>query len=43
MKGFGGMIPNAEAGEMTVTYTVDEPREYSVSVWHTGMMMAGSL
>ena len=34
MKGFGGMIPNAEAGEMTVTYTVDEPGNYSVSVWH---------
>ena len=34
MKGFGGMIPNAEVGEMTVTYTVDEPGDYSVSVWH---------
>ena len=34
MKGFGGMITNAEAGEMTATYTVDEPGEYSISVWH---------
>jgi len=34
MKGFGGIIPNAVSGEMTVTYTVDEPGDYSVSVWH---------
>ena len=34
MKGFGGIIQNAEAGQMTATFTVDEPSEYSVSVWH---------
>jgi len=34
MKGFGGIIQKAEAGEMTATFHVDEPDEYSVSVWH---------
>lgn len=34
MKGFGGIIQKAAAGEMTATYHVDEPGEYSVSVWH---------
>ena len=34
MKGFGGIIQKAEAGQMTATYHVDEPGEYSVSVWH---------
>lgn len=34
MKGFGGIIQKAERGEMTATYNVDEPGEYSVSIWH---------
>lgn len=34
MKGFGGIIKQAIAGEMTATFNVDEPGEYSVSVWH---------
>jgi uncharacterized protein (DUF2141 family) len=34
MKGFGGVIKHAEAGDMTRTYHVDEPGEYSVSIWH---------
>lgn len=34
MKGFGGIIQKAELGEMTATYHVDEPGEYSVSIWH---------
>ena len=34
MKGFGGIIQKAEAGEMTATFNVDEPGEYSVSIWH---------
>ncbi|MEP3653982.1 MAG: DUF2141 domain-containing protein [Litorimonas sp.] len=34
MKGFGGIIQKAELGEMTAKFTVDEPGEYSVSVWH---------
>ena len=34
MKGFGGVFKKAEAGEMRQTFTVDEPGEYSVSVWH---------
>ena len=28
------MIPKARTGEMTETYMVSEPGEYSVSVWH---------
>lgn len=34
MKGFGGIIQKAEAGEMTAKFNVDEPGEYSVSIWH---------
>jgi uncharacterized protein (DUF2141 family) len=34
MKGFGGIIQKAELGDMTATFKVDEPGEYSVSVWH---------
>lgn len=34
MKGFGGVIQKAEAGDMTRTFNVDEPGEYSVSIWH---------
>jgi uncharacterized protein (DUF2141 family) len=34
MKGFGGIIKKAELGEMTAKFNVDEPGEYSVSVWH---------
>ena len=34
LKGFGGAIKKAQKGEMTVTFTVDEPGDYSVSVWH---------
>ena len=34
MKGFGGIIQKAELGEMTAVYHVDEPGEYSVSIWH---------
>ncbi len=34
MKGFGGIIKQATPGEMTATFKVDEPGEYSVSVWH---------
>lgn len=34
MKGFGGIIQSAEAGDMTRTFMVDEPGEYSVSIWH---------
>jgi len=34
MKGFGGIIKKAELGEMTATFKVDEPGEYSVSIWH---------
>lgn len=34
MKGFGGVIKTAVAGDMTATYYVDAPGEYSVSVWH---------
>jgi len=34
MKGFGGIIQRAKAGEMTATFNVDEPGEYSVSIWH---------
>ena len=34
LKGFGGVFKKAEAGEMHQTFTVDEPGEYSVSVWH---------
>jgi len=34
LKGFGGVIKKAQKGEMTVTFTVDEPGDYSVSVWH---------
>lgn len=34
MKGFGGIIQKAKAGEMTATFNVDEPGEYSISIWH---------
>lgn len=34
MKGFGGIIKQAKSGQMTATFNVDEPGEYSVSVWH---------
>ena len=34
MKGFGGMIEKATVGEMSAIFTVDEPGDYSVSVWH---------
>ena len=34
MKGFGGIIQKAELGDMTATFHVDEPGDYSVSIWH---------
>jgi uncharacterized protein (DUF2141 family) len=34
MKGFGGIIKQADYGEMTATFSVDEPGEYAVSIWH---------
>ncbi len=34
MKGFGGIIKEAKLGQMTATFNVSEPGEYSVSVWH---------
>jgi len=34
MKGFGGVIKTAVQGNMSVTYNVDVPGEYAVSVWH---------
>lgn len=34
MKGHGGIISEATLGDMTATFNVTEPGEYSVSVWH---------
>ena len=34
MKGHGGMIKSVTLGDMTTTFKVDAPGEYSVSVWH---------
>ena len=34
MKGHGGIIREATLGEMTATFNVTEPGDYSVSVWH---------
>ncbi|GGX64133.1 hypothetical protein GCM10011309_12740 [Litorimonas cladophorae] len=34
MKGFGGIIKTPVAGEMTATFHVDAPGDYSVSIWH---------
>ena len=34
MKGHGGMLPEATLGEMKATFKVDQPGDYSISVWH---------
>ncbi|WP_416879467.1 DUF2141 domain-containing protein [Litorimonas sp.] len=34
MKGFGGIINDPTAGDMTRTFKVDKPGSYAVSVWH---------
>jgi len=34
MRGHGGIIKTVTPGFMKVTYHVDEPGEYAVSVWH---------
>ncbi len=34
MKGHGGILKTATPGTMQVVYKVDEPGDYSVSIWH---------
>ncbi len=34
MKGHGGILKTAAPGTMQVVYKVDEPGDYSVSIWH---------